>query len=148
MNHSLKLTIELVPSTSWYNNLRSLMPKEKWDVLRKKVYADFGYRCGICGVTGELHAHEIWKYDDVNHVQSLMGLIALCKMCHAVKHLGRTELKEQEEGIQMEEVIAHFMKINKCTKTEFEAHRKEAFRIWEERSKHQWQIKINEFLVE
>ena len=30
----MKLTIELVPSTSWYNNVT----KNEWDIIRKKSY--------------------------------------------------------------------------------------------------------------
>ncbi|KAF5437681.1 hypothetical protein C5S35_02845, partial [Candidatus Methanophagaceae archaeon] len=31
----LRLKIELVPSTSWYNNLRKYITKEDWDKIRK-----------------------------------------------------------------------------------------------------------------
>ncbi len=42
------LKIELVPSTSRFNNLRKYTTKEDWDKIRKKAYANYGYRCGIC----------------------------------------------------------------------------------------------------
>ncbi len=45
----LKLTIELVPTTSWYDNLRKVIPISEWDKLRKRVYAQYGHRCGVCG---------------------------------------------------------------------------------------------------
>lgn len=148
MTTNFRLSIELVPSTSWHNNLRSLMPKDKWDTLRKKVYADFGHRCGICKAKGELHCHEIWNYDDDLQIQSLSGLIALCRMCHAVKHFGLAELQSAKGDIEIDQIISHFMKMNNCTRMEFEEHKREAYKIWEERSKYEWQVKINDFLVE
>lgn len=144
----LKLTIELVPSTSWYNNMRSLMSKAKWDILRKKVYADYNYRCGICSMNNiTLHCHEIWEYDDLNHLQKLNGFITLCKLCHWVKHIGLAGIRASEGQLDFEEIIQHFIKVNNCNRKTFESYRNEAFRIWEERSKHQWQIQLGEFAV-
>ena len=60
----LKLKIELVPHTSWYKNLRKMLPKSEWDKIRKGTYAEYGHKCGICGANGRLNCHEIWKYDD------------------------------------------------------------------------------------
>ena len=39
MPEELRLTIELVPSPCWFNNLRTRIPHAAWDKLRKKVYA-------------------------------------------------------------------------------------------------------------
>ena len=35
----IKLTIELVPRTAWFSNVRSMVSREDWDVLRKECYA-------------------------------------------------------------------------------------------------------------
>ncbi len=43
-----KLTIELVPSTSWYKNMRSISPKS-WDLIRSSIYKRAKYRCEVCG---------------------------------------------------------------------------------------------------
>lgn len=142
----LKLTIELVPATSWYNNMRSVMSKQEWDTLRRKVYADYNYQCGICGMTNViLHCHEIWEYDDQNHIQKLNGFIALCKLCHWVKHIGLAGIRVSEGELDFEEIIHHFMKVNGCDRQTFESHRNHAFQVWEERSKYQWLIKLDKF---
>ncbi len=36
------------------------------------------------------------------------------------------------------DLVEHFYKVDNCTSKEFEMHEREAFRIWAERSKHQW----------
>ena len=43
----LKLTVEMVPSSTWYNNMRKVVSQETWDTIRRSVYREYGYRCGI-----------------------------------------------------------------------------------------------------
>src|SRR5258708_31337818 len=88
MVRDLKLTIELVPQTSWYSNLRKVLSQSEWDKIRTKAYADYGNKCGICGATGRLNCHEIWQYDGQRRAQKLIGFIALCDLCHHLKHIG------------------------------------------------------------
>ena len=54
----MKLTIELVPRTSWYNNVRSNVSKERWDELRFDSYAKAKHHCEICGETGKEQGYE------------------------------------------------------------------------------------------
>ena len=72
-----KLDFQLVPDGCWYTNLRSALPKETWDRVRKKAYARAGGRCMICGKAGRLEAHEVWEYDDKKHIQKLADVIAV-----------------------------------------------------------------------
>ena len=144
-NEKLKLTIELVPSTAWTENLRKYLSKKDWDKIRKETYAKAGYRCEICGVEGRMNCHEIWEYDDKNHIQKLLGFIALCSMCHHVKHIGFAGILAREGKLDYEKVVEHFMAVNNCDRRTFEEHRKRAFLIWEERSKYEWKIDLGDF---
>lgn len=87
-----KLTCELVPTNQWGTNLRSVLAPKVWDELRRACYARAGHRCEICNGVGSKHpveCHEIWEYTDGPvFIQKLTGLIALCPMCHKVKHIG------------------------------------------------------------
>ena len=139
------LTIELVPSTSWYNNLRKYMSKEDWDKIRKRTNAEYGHRCGICGAEGRLNCHEIWEYDDKKHIQKLMGFIALCYMCHHVKHIGLAETLSSEGKLDYEKVVKHFMKVNNCDYKIFKKHRERAFDEWRKRSQHEWCVDLGEY---
>lgn len=145
-DNELKLRIELVPSTSWYNNLRKQISQREWDKIRKKVYADYGYKCGICGASGKLNCHEIWEYNDEKHIQKLVGFIALCDMCHFVKHIGLADVLASRGELDYEKVVEHFLKVNNCDRKLFEQHRKEAFAKWEERSTHEWQLDLGDYL--
>ncbi|MGN0813691.1 MAG: HNH endonuclease [Candidatus Coproplasma sp.] len=111
----MKLNFELVPESCWYSNLRSVLPAGAWDAIRKRAYARAGGRCMICGAPCKrLEAHEQWEYDEENAVQSLKDVIAVCRPCHEVIHIGRTQLMGRER-----EASEHYMKVNNCTFSEY-----------------------------
>lgn len=134
----MKLTIELVPKPLWYSNLRTELPKADWDKLRKEVYRKAAHLCEICGGHGSnwpVECHERWEYDDKKKIQILKGLIALCPTCHSVKHIGYT----QTQGYYaFTKAMRHLMKVNQIDIVEAEEFISEAFRIWQERSNHDW----------
>ena len=134
-----KLNFELVPDSCWYSNLRSMLPKEAWDTIRKKAYARANGKCMICGApSSRLEAHERWQYDDQASVQKLVGIIAVCPAGHEVIHIGRTSLKGRER-----EACEHFMKVNGCTFAEYRAALGAANAQHRERSRKEWKIDIS-----
>lgn len=111
----MKLNFELVPDGCWYSNLRSILSPAQWDVVRREAYARAGGRCMICGAPSHrLEAHERWEYDEERCVQKLADVVAVCKSCHEVIHIGRTQLMGGE--VRASE---HFMKVNGCTYAEY-----------------------------
>ena len=110
-----KLTFETVPEECWYSNLRSVLKKEDWDVVRRDAYARAKGKCMICGSTAKpLEAHEKWSYDEERALQKLEDVVALCHRCHEVKHISRTYLM----GRGMD-AMEHFMRVNECTQIEY-----------------------------
>ncbi|MFA5416934.1 MAG: HNH endonuclease [Bacteroidales bacterium] len=137
----MKLEIELVPQTSFYNNVRSHVSTEEWDILRRECYQNASYKCEICGGIGDqwpVECHEKWEYDDIKHIQKLTGFIALCPNCHKVKHFGRTQLFGEEDL-----ATSHFMKVNNLNKFEAKIEINKAIHIWEIRSQYNWILDIN-----
>lgn len=111
----LKLGFELVPDGCWYSNLRSILSPRQWDTVRREAYARAGGLCTVCGArTQRLEAHERWSYDGNTRTQKLEDVIAVCADCHAVIHIGRTQLKGDEER-----AAAHFMKVNGCSYADY-----------------------------
>src|SRR5260370_31103828 len=97
MHTEQKLTIELVPKPVWGNSLAHRMTRANWNKIRWLVLERYRYHCGICGSDEKpLTCHELWEYDDEQHVQKLQGFIVLCRNCHAIKHYGRTNIKARE----------------------------------------------------
>jgi len=121
------------------------MKESDWDKLRKQIYAKYDNKCGICGAEERLNCHEIWEYDDQNHVQRLVGFIALCHLCHFVKHIGLAGVLASKGELDYKKVVEHFMKVNQCGISEFEKHKQNAFTQWAERSKHKWKIDLGEY---
>ncbi len=141
----LKLTIDLVPETSWFKSLRTQMPRSQWDKLRKQVYVKAGNLCHICGADGRLSCHEIWAYDERRHVQTLKGFRALCSMCHHVTHFGLARVLAEQGYLDLEAVIRHFTKVNKVTRKVFEEHETEAFATWRQRSRRKWRTDLGKW---
>lgn len=110
-----KLAFGLIPDGCWYSNLRSILTPAQWNAVRFAAYKRAGGKCSICGApTSHLEAHEQWSFDEQTCTQKLTNVIAICKPCHEVIHIGRTSLKggEQRAG-------EHFMKVNNCSYAEY-----------------------------
>ncbi|MCM1545731.1 MAG: HNH endonuclease [Clostridiales bacterium] len=136
----MKLDFELVPDSCWYSNLRSELPKEVWDKIRKKAYARAGGKCMICGApTTRLEAHEQWEYDDESGVQKLKNVVAVCRACHEVIHIGRTQLMGRER-----EASEHFMKVNGCSYADYRKALGEANELHRARSRREWQLDVSD----
>lgn len=136
-----KLTIELVPKTSWYSNVRSNVPTEYWDRIRKQVYLLANYVCEVCGGVGRRHpveCHEAWYYDDENHIQKLVRMVALCPDCHMVKHIGRASAT----GF-FHTAVHHLSKVNGWdtdTSMRYCGHQMDK---WKQRSRFEWKLDID-----
>jgi|TARA_R110000851_G_scaffold212152_1_gene364815 hypothetical protein len=141
----MKLTIELVPKTSFYSNVRSNVTKGEWDIIRKESYRKAGYKCEVCGDVGtnqgfrhKLECHEIWDYNDDTHKQTLTGMVSLCPRCHSTKHYGLSLIKGRGEI-----VLKQLMTINQIDEDEAEEYVEESFNVWRERSKFEWELDIS-----
>ena len=134
------LTVELVPQSCWFSNVRDHVSKSTWDKLRKTTYRKANYQCEVCGGRGKRHpveCHEIWHYDDVNYVQTLEGLTAFCPDCHQVKHIGLAGLRGYGEQAE-----AHLAKINGWSKDETDAYLETVWETWHKRSCHYWELNL------
>lgn len=136
----MKLTVELVPATSWGDNLRSRLSTQDWDKLRKEQYRKAGYVCEICGGKGPKHpveCHEVWSYDDERHVQKLERLIALCPNCHKVKHLGFAFATGKGPA-----AVRHLMTVNGWGRAEANRYVEAAFELHSKRSAFPWTLDL------
>lgn len=136
----MMLTIELVPKTCWFSNVRDHVDKTTWTTLRRQIYRKANYVCQVCrgrGPDWPVECHEIWHYDDENHVQKLVGLIALCPSCHEVKHIGLAGVKGKSERAE-----AHLSQVNHWTPEQTHKYVAEVWAVWLKRSQHQWQLDL------
>ena len=135
------LTIELVPKTSWYRNVRSNVSAADWERLRKMTFSRAGYVCEVCGGRGEkwpVECHEVFAYDDERHVQKLVRLVALCPSCHEVKHIGLAGVRGHSGR-----AIAHLAKVNGWSAEDAALYIEGCFETWHRRSCHQWTLDLS-----
>lgn len=111
----MKLEFEMVPDSCWYSNLRSILSKKQWDYIKADAKKRANGKCMICGnKTDRLEAHERWSYNEKTQTQKLEDIVAVCSDCHSVIHIGRTQLKGNEERAE-----EHYMKVNNCSYAEY-----------------------------
>ena len=139
-----RLQIERVPRPMWGINLRSIIP-DRWNEIARLCYRAEGYRCSICYGSGlesgrkhPVEAHEVWAYDDLTHVQSLIGIQALCPACHRCKHPGMSEAEGYDHTVHI-----HLMKVNGCTRKEAIEYCQESLSVAKHRSRFPWTLDIS-----
>lgn len=95
--------------------------------------------CETCGVKPNkdlkqyLEAHERWGYDETTGVQTLKRLVALCTSCHQATHMGLAQVNGNEER-----ALRHLSVVRGCSLPDAQRHSKEAFKVWEMRSRIAW----------
>ncbi len=124
-----RLAVEVIPTSLHGKNPRSINGKAWWERNRKATYEAAGYRCEVCGGVGKAHrleAHERYEYDESGSppCQRLLGLIALCPACHAVKHLYRTRIVATQQGDPSiyEQALRHLAGVNSWTPAQVDAY--------------------------
>lgn len=137
----LKLTIELVPHSCWYSNVRSNVTTTTWRRLQNIVFKAANQTCEICGQTGSKHpleCHEIWSYDDHRCIQSLTRLIALCPRCHEVKHIGFAIQRGR-----LQHALKWFCEVNGTTPSDAVAYIQHQLKVTEIRGQFAWTLDLS-----
>ena len=141
----MKLSIELVPRSAWYKNVRSSVTPLEWERIRLDVLSKAKHSCDICGVRMQgLHCHEIFEYDDFLGIQKLVKIVALCPPCHRTKHIGLAQVKGY-----FEHAVRHFCKVNEVGRDEALIYINDQFALWRRRNRQQWKLNLkylNQFL--
>ena len=135
------LTIELVPKTSWYKNVRSNVPAAQWERLKKLTFSRAHNACEICGGRGEkwpVECHEVFAYDDERYIQTLVRLVALCPSCHEVKHIGLAGVRGNRRR-----ALAHLARVNHWSMEDANHYVEACFELWSRRSCHQWKLDLS-----
>ena len=131
-----KLLPELITQTSFFKNLRSLLPTTTWNKLRHQTYTAANHTCQICGAKNTtLHCHETWSYNTQTHTQKLEGLIALCPNCHEVKHIGLAKMRGRYTH-----AITHMCLVNNMTLTEAQHAITHAWTTWHKHNQITWTL--------
>ena len=135
------LTIELVPKTCWYRNVRSNVSREEWERLKKITFSRAGHVCELCGGRGRkwpVECHEVFEYDDKRYIQKLVRLIALCPACHEVKHIGLAGVRGKHGA-----AVAHLARVNRWSVEDANLYIEVCFEVWHRRSCHQWSLDLS-----
>lgn len=81
----------------------------------------------------------------MNHIQKLKRFIALCDLCHHIKHLGCATILAEQGKLEMRKIEEHFMRVNSCDLETFKLHAIEVGVKNLERSKHKWRLELGKY---
>lgn len=135
--HHQPLQFEFVPKSLSYINVRSKVTEERWRKISESV-RQIGV-CSCCGaVVGkeQLHAHEVWEYDDYKKIQKLTDIVPVCSYCHAVIHFGHSV---NELGMKKENLLQWYANVNRITYEAAESDLSLAYEKQSERDQYIWQ---------
>lgn len=134
------LYVDLVPSTAWYANLRSVLTGAEWERVKTKTFAGSSNLCQACGGKGKRHpveCHERWHYNMETRVQTFVKTVSLCPMCHKATHIGFTSTL----GDRMVQLAKwHLARVNEWEPWMVETHIEVAFEDWGRRSAGPWTL--------
>ena len=136
-----KLTIEPVPTTCWFSNVRDHVSAATWKKITAVIAERAGSCCEICGGRGYRHpveCHEVWFYDDKMLTQKLVRLIALCPSCHEVKHIGLAKKRGR-----LNKALEHLARVNQWHISHAEFYRRNMMTFWKRRSFFCWKLDLS-----
>jgi len=135
-----ELFIDMIPKTSYFKNVRSIFNECDWNLIRHHIYERVNNKCECCGAKRSkyLEAHERWIFDYETQTQKLIRIIALCRLCHQATHYGHSKLKKD-----ITKINEHLKKVRGMNDDQLKDHIKEAYEIWENRNKINWNIDIS-----
>ena len=139
----LQLEVDLIPSRSWFQNVRAAVNPRDWDLLRFSVFARAAYLCELCGANDEpLECHERFAYmveaGGKTGVQRLLRLLALCKKCHLATHYGLATIL----GIERE-AAEHIIRVRDWSEDQVYSHINDSVAQWERRNEIAWIVDIS-----
>jgi hypothetical protein len=85
---------------SVYNELNETKRRKEWEALRRTVLEAAVNTCTHCKASYEsrMVCHEVWAYDDLNHITTLTGFELVYRTCDSVLHFGKTLLIGSRKG--------------------------------------------------
>lgn len=126
-------SVDCVPESAWFANLRSMIPTSQWKALSAYVRHRNHDQCEFCGSNEKTEAHERWLFDEKTGRQKLMRIMCLCKMCHLSVHIGvATELGFREDAEK------HIFATTGWTKKDLVKHLEDGSGRWQTISKMPW----------
>lgn len=138
------LFVDMIPSTSWYVNVRSAVSPTDWYRVSQMVRRRAHWTCEACGFVADetarllMDAHERFAYDEASGVQRLVRLICLCADCHGATHYGHSASIGEAAT-----VLHHLQLVTGMTADQAEAHLRDAYELWQRRSAIQWTVDLS-----
>jgi len=143
----LILSVRPIPAPLFGVNLRSFLGDHRWRKLRQSLLPEYCRQCQTCGSlvenSSKLHAHEEWSFDAAAEpvVAKVINIKFVCWLCHACEHFMHTisMVKDGTVGEEaLQDVVAHFAKVNGVGTGLFDSHLNKAMKEWPRLSRRKY----------
>jgi hypothetical protein len=137
------LYVDLVPSSSWANNVRTAISARDWKRIRTLSNTRAHHTCELCRARPDrLETHERWSYSEplsgAHGIQRLERIICLCAPCHLATHFGFASVSGRREL-----ALQQLASVNRWDDAQVWDHIDRATAIWEERNALRWQLDLS-----
>ena len=128
-----RLAIEPLPYSSRRASLANLLPRGRWDRIRRHIYRRARYHCQICGREGRMFCHETWRFNEQAGRQYLIGFEGLCEACHKTKHYFFTGDSRARAAL-----FQHLLTTNRVTRQQGIDHLMNVYRQQQRLNQREW----------
>ena len=164
---------DLIPTTSWFNNVRKCVARSSWDKLRRQVYERVDYRSECCNTDCKNRAP--YEGDEFEETQitpaadELNGTAELNRWNTVqLEAHERWSFDNESKTQKLERLVAlchrchtathlgladlrglkqlalkHMMKVNKWNEEQLKRHNEEQTSLWRERNNIKWNLNID-----
>lgn len=161
-NKTRIIKFEFVPKQQANRNVRTFLEFKTgsyatWQKIRNDIEEKAGCKCAICGLsskdydpkkTTNTECHEVWQYgydENKNMVQKLIGLEALCFICHSIKHANQ-HYKDKEFFNTLMEIYTGINNLPDIELSKRDYHDRLTFNIDKEESRYKLDLSyLNSF---
>jgi hypothetical protein len=140
---------DLIPFSSWGSSLANLLTSDSWAEIRRPLLQKTGSKCQLCGTRPTRRSpdcHEVWAYSEPPGwaserqvgVQRLIGIVAVCELCHEMFHLGLARVRGRD-GIAGDRLRA----FNQWSGQELAVYNKASSNLGFRRSRRRWLLDLS-----
>ena len=140
--NQVRLAVDMIPATCRNTGVKTCVSKDDWKRIQLGVLGRAHRHCEVCRQPADpqrkivLEVQERWAYE--SGVQVLKRLVCECTRCTLASQYGRALAYGHEPDTRK-----YLMEINGWTGTELEAHLREAYALWSQRSTQAWALDLS-----
>lgn len=137
-----KLTIECKVDLGEQHDLKRILTRRQWRMMRLWTICRYNNRCYFCdAVDSTLCMYALWDWDEKNYVRRLVDVVPLCVNCYKLKNIVNYRRRGGKYcGWMNDQLIRHYCMQNNCDVEGFVNAVREACILSQKRHEREWSV--------